>query len=191
MLNKIWAGMIIFSFIYAGITGKMEFFTSSILNGAADAVQLLIGMCGMMCAWTGLLKIAEAGGLTKLFAKIMRPVLRRLFPEYPPESPAAHAICMNLTANLLGIGNAATPMGLAAMQEMEKLNPHKGTANNSMVMFVVLNTASIQLVPTFLGTLRAQFGAANPFDILPSIWITSAASVLVAIAAVKLLEKRT
>lgn len=191
MLNKVWAAMIAVSVFCAWTTGRMQQLSEAVLSGAGNAVQLILGMMGMMCAWTGLMKIADAGGLTTLLSRALSPVLRRLFPAYPPESPAAKAICMNITANLLGLGNAATPMGLAAMKEMAAQNRGSNTANNSMVMFVVLNTASLQLIPTFMGTLRAQYGAAAPFDILPAVWITSAIALLVGLLAAKLLEGRS
>ena len=151
-------------------------------------MQLILGMLGMMCAWTGLMKIADAGGLTAILSHVLGPVLRRLFPAYPPESPAAKAICMNITANLLGLGNAATPMGLAAMKEMAAQNHGSKVANNSMVMFAVLNTASLQLIPTFMGTLRAQYGSTTPFDILPAVWVVSAIALAAGLLAAKLME---
>ena len=190
MLNKIWAAMIVVSIFCALATGRMQQLSAAVLSGAGNAVQLILGMMGMMCAWTGLMKIADAGGLTALLARVLAPALRRLFPAYPPESPAAKAICMNITANLLGLGNAATPMGLAAMKEMAARHPGAKEADPSMVMFVVLNTASLQLIPTFMGTLRAQYGSASPFDILPAVWLTSAAALAVGLLAAKLLEGR-
>ena len=144
MLNKVWAAMIAVSVFCALATGRMQQLSEAVLAGAGNAVQLIFGMMGMMCAWTGLMKIADAGGLTAILSRLLAPVLRRLFPAYPPESPAAKAICMNITANLLGLGNAATPMGLAAMKEMAAQNRGSHVADNSMVMFVVLNTASLQ-----------------------------------------------
>lgn len=190
MLNKVWAGMILISIFCALATGRMPQLSDAVLAGAGNAAELVLCMLGMMCAWTGLMKIADAGGLTSLLARVLAPVLRRLFPAYPPESPAAKAVCMNITANLLGLGNAATPMGIAAMKEMQKNNTDVKTANNSMVMFVVLNTASLQLISTFMGTLRANYGAAAPFDILPAVWITSILSLAVGLLAAKLLEGR-
>ena len=188
MLNKVWAAMIAVSVFCALATGRMQQLSEAVLAGAGNAVQLIFGMMGMMCAWTGLMKIADAGGLTAILSRLLAPVLRRLFPAYPPESPAAKAICMNITANLLGLGNAATPMGLAAMKEMAAQNRGSHVADNSMVMFVVLNTASLQLSPTFMGTLRAQYGSATPFDILPAVWMVSAIALVAGLLAAKLLE---
>lgn len=188
MLNKVWAAMIAVSVFCALATGRMQQLSEAVLAGAGNAVQLIFGMMGMMCAWTGLMKIADAGGLTAILSRLLAPVLRRLFPAYPPESPAAKAICMNITANLLGLGNAATPMGLTAMKEMAAQNRGSHVADNSMVMFVVLNTASLQLIPTFMGTLRAQYGSAAPFDILPAVWMVSAIALVAGLLAAKLLE---
>lgn len=189
LMNYIWGALILISIVCAVITGRMGELSDAVLSGAADSITLVISMLGMMCLWTGLMKIADTGGLTVILAKGFAPILRKLFPEYGEDSPAARAICMNVTANLLGLGNAATPMGIAAMKEMQKSNPDPTTANNSMVMFVVLNTASIQLIPTFMTILRQKHGAAAPFDILPAIWLTSIGALLVGIIAAKLLEK--
>ncbi len=189
LLNYIWAGLILLSLICAAVTGRMPQLSAAVMSGAAGAVELVLAMLGMMCAWTGLMKIADAGGITMILSKLLNPMMRRLFPSCKKGSPADKAICMNITANLLGLGNAATPMGIAAMKEMAKLNPTQ-TADNSMVMFVVINSASIQLIPTFMGTLRAKFGSPAPFDILPAVWLTSACALAAGIAAAKLLERR-
>ncbi|MCY1714754.1 nucleoside recognition domain-containing protein [Caproiciproducens galactitolivorans] len=190
LLNYIWAGLIIISVICAAVTGRMPQLSAAVMSGAAGAVELVIAMMGMMCAWTGLMKIADEGGITRILSKLLRPVMRRLFPACKEDSPATKAICMNITANLLGLGNAATPMGIAAMKEMAKLNPTQ-TADNSMAMFVVINAASIQLIPTFMGTLRAKYGSPAPFDILPAVWLTSICALVVGITMAKLLEGRS
>lgn len=189
LLNYIWAFMIFFSIICAAATGRMAELSSAVLSGAANAVTLVIGMTGMMCAWTGLMKIADGGGITGALAKVLGPAVRRLFPSCKKGGPAVKAMCMNITANLLGLGNAATPLGLAAMKELKKKNP-TDTADNDMAMFVVLNASSIQLIPTFTATLRAQYGSAAPFDILPAVWVTSACALLVGVTAAKLMEGR-
>lgn len=190
MMNYIWAALMLISFFCALATGRMEQLSEAVLAGAANAVELVFTMLGMMCAWTGLMKIADAGGITAVLARAFSPLTKRLFPGYAKNSPAAKAICMNVTANLLGLGNAATPLGIAAMKEMQRANPDSSTANNGMVMFVVLNTASIQLIPTFMGTLRAKYGSPLPFDILPAVWLASVVSLLVGVAVAKLLEGR-
>ncbi|MDF1495497.1 nucleoside recognition domain-containing protein [Caproiciproducens sp. CPB-2] len=187
LLNYIWAGLIVLSVICAAVTGRMPQLSAGIMSGTAGAVELVITMMGMMCAWTGLMKIADAGGITLMLSKLFDPLMRRIFPNLKKGGPAEKAICMNVTANLLGLGNAATPLGIAAMKEMAKLNPTQ-TADNSMVMFVVINSASIQLIPTFMGTLRAQYGSPAPFDILPAVWLTSVCALAVGVTAAKLLE---
>ena len=161
--------------------------SAAVISGASDAVTLVISMTGMMCAWTGLMKIADRGGITGIMAKALNPVMSRIFPKCKKGSPAQKAMCMNITANMLGLGNAATPLGIAAMKELKKSNPTE-TADNTMAMFVVINTASIQIIPTFMATLRAQYGSAAPFDILPAVWVTSICSVTVGVIFAKLLE---
>ena len=137
------------------------------------------------------MKIADRGGLTELLARLFSPLLRRLFPEYPADSPAMKAISMNVTANLLGLGNAATPFGLTAMREMQAArgNGERDQASRSMILFVVMNTASIQLIPAMIGSYRAKYGSAAPFDILPAVWITSAGALAAGILAVFLFER--
>lgn len=190
MMNYVWAGMMLISIVCAAATGRLQQVSDAVLSGASSAIELVLAMTGMMCLWTGLMKIADMGGLTSILARVFSPVMRRLFPKYKKDSPAVKAICMNITANLLGLGNAATPLGIAAMKEMSKQNLHPGEADNSMVMFVVLNTASIQLIPTTIGVLRAKFGAAQPFDILPATWLASLSALTVGIIVAKILEKR-
>lgn len=187
LLNYVWAGLILISIFCAAVTGRMPQLSEAVLKGSGNAVTLVISITGMMCVWTGLMKIADKGGLTLLLSKALSPVMSRLFPDCKKGGPAVKAMCMNITANLLGLGNAATPLGIVAMKELKKQNPTQ-TANNSMVLFVVLNTASIQLIPTFMATLRAQYGSAAPFDILPAVWVTSVCSLCVAVAAAKLME---
>lgn len=189
LLNYIWGGLILLSVFCAVATGRVPELSAAVMSGAAGAVELVLAMLGMMCAWTGLMKIADSGGITLILSKLMNPLTRHLFPNCKKGSPAIKAICMNITANLLGLGNAATPMGIAAMKELAKLNPTQ-TADNSMVMFVVINTASIQLIPTFMGTLRAKYGSPAPFDILPAVWLTSVCALTAGIAVAKLLERR-
>lgn len=181
--------MIIISVICAICTGNIEALSSSIMSGATDAINLIISMLGIMSLWTGLLKIADNGGLTTLLARLFKPILKRLFNDIPEDSPAMRAICMNITANILGLGNAATPLGLSAMKEMSKKNKTPGVATRSMIVFTVMNTASIQLVPTMISILRQQYGSTSPFDITPAIWIASITALIVGITLAKLLEK--
>lgn len=190
MMNYIWGGMILISIIIAVISGNTDKLSDSVLSGAKSAVELIISMAGMMCLWSGLMNIAEQGGVTKTLAKIFSPVIKRLFPEYKADEKTSSAICSNITANLLGLGNAATPLGLRAIKRMNEANPNKTTANDSMVMFVVINTASIQLIPTTITILRSEAGATTPMDIAPCIWLSSAAALVVGIIMAKLFSGR-
>ena len=192
MLNGIWVGMIAVSIFCAALTGRMDALSQAVFSGAGDAVQLVLSIAVAMAAWTGILKIAEAGGFSQLLGRLLKPATRRLLPEYQDNPEVIQAVCMNLTANLLGLGNAATPMGIAAMKAMEK---HSGTrlrqgATDSMIRFVVLNTASIQLVPTMLASLRSAAGSASPFEILPAVWITSILTLCTGLLTARFLEGR-
>ncbi len=187
MLNGLWVGILLVSLLAGAATGRLEQVTNALLAGGGEAIELALTLGGAMCLWGGLMRVAEKGGLTALFARGMAPVMRLLFPGLDPSGPACRAILMNMAANLLGLGNAATPFGLKAMAELEKENPRPGTASNHMVVFVVLNTASIQLLPTTVATLRLRYGAAAPFDILPAVWLTSLACAAVAVSAAKIL----
>ena len=187
MLNSIWFGMIALSVVCALMTGRLGELSSAVMDGAQTAVELSIFLLGSMCAWLGFLKIAEESGLSRLLARALSPIIGRLFPEYREDEEIQGKISMNLSANLLGLGNAATPLGLAAMKSMAEKNttdsPTKG-----MILFVVMNTASLQLIPVNMAAMRANCGSAAPFSILPQVWITSAASLAVCMVACKLLE---
>lgn len=189
MLNYIWAVLILISVLCAFFTGRVPQLSAAVMNGASNAVDLTITMMGMMCAWTGLMKIADAGGITRILSNLLHPLIKHLFPDCEKGGPALKAICMNITANLLGLGNAATPLGIAAMKELKKRNPTQ-TADNSMAMFVVINTASLQIIPTYMGTLRAKYGSPNPFDIVPAVWFTSVCALAAGIIVAKVLEGR-
>ena len=188
MMNAVLVGMLIFSVVSAAFGGNMEALSAAALSGCGEAVTLVISLTGMLCLWCGLMKIAQQCRLTEAVARLFRPLTRLLFPELPPGSPALQAICMNLSANLLGLGNAATPLGLAAMRELQKLNRQKDTASNAMVTFVVLNTASLQLIPTTCAVLRQQAGSAAPMEILPAVWLSSVASAAAALTLARLLR---
>ena len=188
MMNAVLVGMLIFSVVSAAFGGNMEALSAAALSGCGEAVTLVISLTGMLCLWCGLMKIAQQCRLTEAVARLFRPLTRLLFPELPAGSPALQAICMNLSANLLGLGNAATPLGLAAMQELQKLNRRKDTASNAMVTFVVLNTASLQLIPTTCAVLRQQAGSAAPMEILPAVWLSSVASAAAALTLARLLR---
>lgn len=183
MMKWIFGGMIILSVVYAFATGNAAEVSNAALNECQNAVQFLLVLMGSMCLWGGFLKIAERSGLTAVIAKILSPFTRLLFPSLKKDSKALTAISMNITANLLGLGNAATPLGITAMKALkeETPGPQSDTASHSMILFVLLNTASIQLLPTTVATLRLQNGSAVPMDILPAVLLTSFLSLLVAL----------
>ncbi len=190
MLNYIWGGMIIISIVTSLFTGRVEETAAAAAEGAAAAIQNYISLLGIMCLWTGLSKIGERAGLVRLFARILRPVMRLIFPRLKSDSPAASAIVMNVVANLLGMGNAATPLGIKAVGELSKLNRSKATASDEMCMFVVINTASIQLLPATLISMRQSWGSANPGEVIVPVWIVSICALVVGVTVAKLLERR-
>ncbi len=190
MMNYIWSGLLIVSILCALCTGRMDALSGAILTGAGSGVELALNLLGGMCLWGGIMKIAEEGGVTRLIARALSPILTFLFPGIQKGGEAAGAISMNISANLLGMGNAATPLGIKAMQALKKEGGVTDTADNRMVMFVVINTASIQLIPATIALLRAQAGCATPLDILPATWISSVIALMAGIIMAKILERR-
>ena len=173
----------------AGVQEPLTALTATIVSTAGDAVQLALGLVGVMALFLGLMKVAEEGGLLKLAARGIRPLLLRLFPEIPADHPAMGAMVMNMAANLLGLGNAATPFGIKAMQELETLNPEPGTATNAMALFLAINTSSITLLPTGVIALRAAAGSTNAAGILPTTLCATLFSTATAIFCAKLLAR--
>ena len=186
MLNKIWAGMLLIAFIIGSFTGKISEVSDALMSGAKDAASLCFSLLGIMCLWTGLSKIAEKSGLTNLLATMLYPVTKILFPRLKKSSAALNAIVMNIVANLLGMGNAATPLGIKAMKELDKLNPDKEVASDEMCMFAVINTASVQLIPATLIALRETYNSKNPGEIILAVWITSIIVIIVGTSLAKL-----
>ena len=191
MLDYIWSFMLLAGFAVAIMTGRLEETTAAALTGAGDAVTMCIGLLGVMCLWCGIMKIAEKSGLIRALSKLLHPIMHQLFPDIPSDSPAMGAMVMNIAANLLGLANAATPLGLHAMQELQKHNKKPSTASNAMVLFVVINTASLTLIPTTIIGLRTQNLSQNATEIISAVWITSTCVLLVGVIAAKLLEKGT
>ena len=191
MMNYIWGISILISIFCALFTGKINNLSAAVLTGAGDAITLIISILGMMAMWSGIMKIAQKSGITDFLSRLFLPIIKLLFPDCSPKSEATKAICMNITANLLGLGNAATPFGIKAMQELKKESKMKNptVATNSMIMFVIINTASLQLIPTFLCTLRQNYGSKNPMDITLILWITSLAALMVGITSAKIFER--
>lgn len=189
MLNGIWFCMIAASIIAAFATGRVEALSQAVMDGAKSAVELSLFLMGSMCAWNGFLHIAEKSGMTKGLARILSPVIDRLFPEYRHSPDIKGKICMNLSANFLGLGNAATPLGLSAMQAMSRQAGEK-TPTKGMILFVVINTASLQLLPVNMAAIRLSCGSVAPFSIVPQIWLTSAAALITCVLFCKGMERR-
>ena len=192
MLNYIWFGMIAASVLCAAMTGKLPALSEAVMGGAESAVELSLFLLGSMCAWLGFLKIAEKSGLTDLLARALSPIIDRLFPEYKADERIKGKISMNISANLLGLGNAATPLGLSAITAMNEKAIKNGreTPTKGMILFVVINTASVQLLPINMAAMRSACGSLTPFGILPEIWITSFAALAVGVMLCKLAERR-
>ena len=170
MVNRFWFLLMAAGIVFAAISGDMQSLNTALYQSADAVPQLILGLCGMICLWTGLLKIAEHSGLVEGLGKLLTPFVRRLFPEIPDKDPAFFAILMNFSANLLGIGNAATPFGIKAMERLQELNPDKKQATSSMITFLVLNTSCMTLMPTTVMALRSSAGSADPAAIvLPTV----------------------
>src|SRR5512133_3697729 len=186
-VGAIWTFLVAAAVVAAAVNGRMPALTAAALGSAKDAVALAIGLAGAMALWLGLVRVAEEAGLVRAIARVARPVMRRLFPDVPPEHPAMGAMIMNVSANLLGLGNAATPFGVKAMQELETLNPHPGTASDAQAMLCALNTASVQLVPATVIALRAAAGSRAPSEILGATLLASLCGAATAVLAARLL----
>ena len=187
MLNYIWFGMMAIAVVVGTLTGNIEAVTEAAIDMAKVSVEIAIGLIGIMALWLGIMKIAEESGLISLIARALRPIMIRLFPDVPADHPAMGSIVLNMSANMLGLGNAATPLGLKAMEELQELNPNKDTASNAMVMFLAINTSSVQLI--LPATVVALLGATASEIFLTTI-LATLCSTIAAITAVKFLEKR-
>lgn len=189
MLNKIWVIMIFAGIIVGLLTGRVREVSDAVLSSCGQAVNLAIVMVGAMCLWSGLMRVAEKSGMVERLARLLRGVFRFLFPGIPEDHPANGAIAMSFSADFLGLGNAATPLGIIAMKELSSINENRPTASNAMVMFGVVNAACIQLIPATILIIRQQAGSAYPSSIIPCVWISSAVSTLTGILAAKILER--
>ncbi len=183
----LWTGMVLVSLIFGALTGNLSSLSAAALEGAQSAVELCFTMCGVMCLWTGVMELMDQCALTDKIATLFRPLLRRLLPQASRDSETLAAVSANLSADLLGLGNAATPLGIRAARRMSR--GCRGVASNELCLLVVLNTASIQLLPTTLAGVRASLGASDPFDILPCVWLVSLLSVLAGLFAAKVLAR--
>jgi len=196
VLNYIWIGFFLIAFIIAIIRliffGDTEIFPKimqSVFDMAETGFQLSLGLTGVLALWLGIMKIGENSGVIKAFAKVLNPLFKRIFPEIPPDHPAIGSIVMNISANMLGLDNAATPMGLKAMEEMQTLNPKKDTASNAQILFLVLNTSGLTLIPISIMVYRAQMGAADPTDIFLPILFATFFSTMAGLITVALYQK--
>lgn len=189
MLKWIFGALLIASALLGAIEGNMPEVSSATLNSCVEAVELCIYLAGGMCMWGGIMRVAEKSGITDTIAKIFKPFLKHLFKGLDTNGKAFHAICMNITANLLGLGNAATPLGLEAMKRLEEEEGENEITSRNMVLFVVLNTASITLIPTTAASLRLKHGSEMPMEILPCVLITSACALIAGLVTAVVFDK--
>lgn len=190
MLNKIWPFFIIISFIYAIYSGNIFNVNNAVFDSAEQTVNLCLTMFGTLCLWNGIMKIAVKTSLIEKLTKFLKPVISFIFPEIKNDKKISKEISMNMVANILGLGNASTPLGLKAMDSMQKQNPDKSKLSNSMAMFILVNTASLQIIPTTVIAIRSSLGSSNPTKIILAVWVATISAFFTAIVAGKLLIKR-
>ena len=181
MLNVIWVVMMIGALVSAALTGRIDEVTKASTDSAKLAVTLALGLVGVMAFWLGMMRVLQRGGLLDAMARVLKPVLSRLFPEVPAEHPAMSMMVMNMTSNMLGLGNAATPFGLKAMLELDKLNKTKGTASNAMCLFLAINTSGVAVLPLGMVAVRAELGSTKPGAIIASTLLATFLSTTVAV----------
>ncbi len=189
MLNYVWLALMIIALVVGAINGKLTEVTKAAFDMAETSVKIAFGLIGIMALWLGIIKIAEESGLVNILAKALKPISKRLFPDIPPDHPAIAAILLNLSANWLGLSNAATPLGLKAMDELQKLNDKKDTASNAMVTFLAMNTAAITLIPATIIGVRISLNSQNPQEIIGATIFAGVCATITAILAAKILEK--
>lgn len=186
-MSVIWSGMVGCAVFCGLLTGRGPQVAAAAMEGAAAAVELCLSMAGVLCLWMGVMEVMRRSGLSQGLSRLLRPLLKRLYPDFARDREVMDSISANVSANLLGLGNAATPLGIQAARRMSRRTP--GVASDSLCMLVVCNTASIQLIPTTVASVRAAAGCAAPFDILPAVWLASAVSVTVGILAAKVMGR--
>ncbi|MCL2089024.1 MAG: spore maturation protein A [Oscillospiraceae bacterium] len=189
MMKWIFGGLIVISVVFGALSGRIEEVSSAVLKESGNAVTLCISLIGSLCLWSGVMRVAQESGLTVKLSKLLSPVLKLLFNGLSVESQAFQAISMNITANMLGLGNAATPFGLQAMGHLGSMSDDKTTATTHMTMLVVLNTASIQIIPTTIAALRMTHGAVNPMDVFLPILTTSVMAACIGVVLVKISKR--
>ena len=190
MLNILWPIFIIISYLYAIFTGNVNQINNSVFESCESAVKLTITFLGTMCLWSGIMQIAQKTTLIDRLTKFLTPLMKILFPEIRKGDLVHKEISMNMVANILGIGNAATPLGLKAMKTLQKYNTKKDTLSNSMAMFIIINTASIQIIPTTVIAIRSSLGSVNPTKIIIPVWIATVAAAIAGITTAKILMKK-
>ncbi len=189
MLNYIWSGMILISIAFSFAGGTTAKVCTALTEGAADGIELVIAMAGIMAFWTGIMRIAEKSGLVKLMAKVFSPLINLIYPETKTDTDAGGAIAMNMTANFFGMGNAATPLGISAMKKLAKYSKD-GSATSSMCNLAVANCASIQLIPSTIIAIRSAMGSCNPSEIIVPIWIVSVITFIFAVTLSKIMGRK-
>ena len=189
MLNYIWLALVLLAVAIGGWNDRLKDVTDGAFDGAKTAVTIALGLIGVMALWLGVMRLAERAGLVQRIALALRPIMRRLFPDVPADHPAMGSMLMNMAANMLGLGNAATPLGLRAMRDLETLNPHPGSASNAMCTFLAINTSSVQLIPTTAIAILVAAGSHRPTAIVGTALLATLCAASVAIISVKLLEK--
>lgn len=191
MVNVIWVSLFLFGIIFAAANGTMDEVNRAIMKGAENAVSVCFGLISILVFWLGLMRVAEKSGLLEGLKKIFRPVVQKLFPEVPPDHPAMGYILSNMVANVFGLGNAATPMGIKAMEELKKLNGNKNEASRSMVTLLALNTSSLTLIPTTVIAIRMKYGSSEPTEIVATTIFATACSTACAIIIDRYFYHRT
>ena len=190
MLNFIWPIFIIISFIYAILNGRVSEVNNSVFDSTKSAVDLSISLLGTTCLWTGIMQIASSTNIVKHLSKLLNPIIKKIFPDIKKEEKVHKEITMNIIANIMGLGNAATPLGLKAMKSMQIKNKDKSKLSNSMCMFIVLNTASIQLIPTTVIAIRSSLGSSNPTAMIIPVWVATICAAMAAVFSAKLLMRK-
>ena len=187
MLNILWPIFIIISIMYAFFSGNLEYLNKSIFESTESAVSLSLTLIGMTCLWSGIMEIASKTNIIIFLNRILKPIIKRLFPNINLKSNSYKNIIMNIVANILGLGNAATPLGLKAMEELQKENEDKETLSDNMMMLIVLNTASLQIIPTTVISIRSSLGSSNPSQIIFPVWLSTICAAVVGIVCCKVI----
>ena len=187
MMNWVFALLVGGAVVFGLFSGNISTVSNAALDSCANAVTLILTLCGVICLWSGIMRAAQSAGITSMLASLLNPVLGRLFKGVDKKGRAMQYIVLNLVANLLGLGNASTPFGVAAMRELEKEEKTEEKASDNMILLVVMNTASLQLIPTTVAAMRLKNGSANPMEILPCVWLVSAVCIILTVSAAKIM----